>query len=381
LKLDKWLYCIEQLKIFHQPKSMNIRYFLILISLAFFISCQTSKRDDEQIEKREFLQEKNLVDVLPISRSTFTKEIISNGKLKSIRKSDLQFKLSEVITDINVSNGTWVKRGQVIARLDGEELKQKYRQAEIKHEQSKLEMADFFLSHAQLMADTTSTEGKQKLRIAEVRSGLADAKLALEMAKADLEATVLRSPINGKISNLYAKIFEHAKPGEVFCTVIDDSKFEVQFQVIESEISSIAIGKEVKVTAHANEKSMMGKVMEINPTVDENGLISVKAVVANPGSLFDGMNVKVLIKSEVDNQLIVPKTAVVLRQNQEVLFVYKNGIAFWTYVQTQYENSDSYAVIAHPDKNGTLEPGDTVIVNGNLNLAHESEVEIDEFLK
>jgi membrane fusion protein (multidrug efflux system) len=163
--------------------------------------------------------------------------------------------------------------------------------------------------------------------------------------------------------------------------VIDDSKFDVEFKVIESEISSISIGKQVKVTAHANEKSMMVKVMEINPTVDENGLISVKAVVANPGSLFDGMNVKVLIKSEVDNQLIVPKTAVVLRQNQEVLFVYKNGIAFWTYVQTQYENSDSYAVIAHPDKNGTLEPGDTVIVNGNLNLAHESEVEIDEFLK
>jgi multidrug resistance efflux pump len=36
------------------------------------------------------------------------------------------------------------------------------------------------------------------------------------MAKADLEATVLRSPINGKITNLHAKTFEHAKPGRNF---------------------------------------------------------------------------------------------------------------------------------------------------------------------
>lgn len=360
---------------------MNIRYFLILLSLSLCISCSQTKKDSEQSEKREFLQEKNLVDVLPISRSTFTKEIISNGKLKSIRKSDLQFKLAEVITEIRVKNGSYVKKGQILATLNDDNLQLAYEQAKIKYEQADLELEDFFLSHAKLMEDTVSETGKQKLRIAEVRSGLAEAKLALETGRADLESSVLRSPISGKISNLKAKTYEYATPGEVFCTVIDDSKFEVQFQVIESEISSIAVGKEVKVTAHATGKTMSGKIVEINPIVDENGLIAVKAMVANPGSLFDGMNVKVLIKSEVEDQLIVPKTAVVLRQNQEVLFVYKSGIAFWTYVQTQYENSDSYAVIAHPDKNGTLEPGDTVIVNGNLNLAHESEVEIDEFLE
>lgn len=360
---------------------MNKKY----ISGILFILCsacyQGSGQKDEIADKREYQHEKNLVDVQPISSSTFTKEIICNGKLHSVQKSDLQFKLAEVITDIRVKNGSWVKQGQILATLDNDELQRTYEQAKIKLEQAKLELADFFLSHAQLLADTTSEEGKKKLRIAEIRSGLADAKIALAIAKADLEASVLRSPINGKIINLSAKTFEHAKPGEAFCTVIDDSQFEVEFKVIESEISSISIGKQVQVNVSSNGISLMGKISEINPVVDENGLVTVKAVVDNPGSLFDGMNVKVRIKSEVPGQLVVPKTAVVLRQNQEVLFKYQNGIAFWTYVQTQYENSDSYAVIAHPEKNGTLEPGDTVIVTGNLNLAHESEVEIDEFLE
>jgi membrane fusion protein (multidrug efflux system) len=360
---------------------MNNRYFLIFLGLALSTSCNPAKKGNDQIEKREFLQERNLVDVQPLYKSTFTKEIICNGKLHSVQKSDLQFKLAEVITDIKVKNGSWVKQGQILATLENDELQRTYEQAKIKLEQAKLELEDFFLSHAQLMADTTSEEGKKKLRIAEVRSGLADAKIALAIAKADLEASVLRSPINGKITNLSAKTFEHAKPGEAFCTVIDDSKFEVEFKVIESEISSISIGKQVQVNVSSNGISLTGKISEINPVVDENGLVTVKAVVNNPGSLFDGMNVKVRIKSEVPDQLVVPKTAVVLRQNQEVLFKYQNGIAFWTYVQTQYENSDSYAVIAHPDKNGSLVPGDTVIVNGNLNLAHESEVEIGELVK
>jgi membrane fusion protein (multidrug efflux system) len=359
-------------------KKTYITNFILLLML---VNCNKSKKDEVQLQKQELFQEKNLVDVQPISRSTFTKEIISNGKLHSIQKSDLQFKLAEVITDIKVKNGSWVKQGQILATLDNDGLQRTYEQAKIKLEQAKLELEDFFLSHAQLLADTTSEEGKRKLRIAEIRSGLADAKIALAIATADLEASVLRSPINGKITNLSAKTFEHAKPGEAFCTVIDDSKFEVEFKVLESEISSISIGKQVQVNVSSNGISLEGKISEINPVVDENGLVTVKAVVNNPGSLFDGMNVKVRIKSEVPDQLVVPKTAVVLRQNQEVLFKYQNGIAFWTYVQTQYENSDSYAVIAHPDKNGTLEPGDTVIVTGNLNLAHESEVEIDEFLE
>ncbi|NIJ46621.1 hypothetical protein FHR24_003116, partial [Wenyingzhuangia heitensis] len=74
---------------------------------------------------------------------------------------------------------------------------------------------------------------------------------------------------------------------------------------------------------------------------------------------------------------VVPKSAVILRQNQEVLFKVVNGKAYWTYVLTTHENSSSYAVIPHPDKStANLEENDSIIVSGNLNLAHESEVKV-----
>jgi hypothetical protein len=109
--------------------------------------------------------------------------------------------------------------------------------------------------------------------------------------------------------------------------------------------------------------------------VDRNGLVDVKAIIKNNGDLIEGMNVRVLIENEVPEQYVVPKEAVVLRDNWEVLFKITKGKAYWNYVQIVHENSSSYAVIPHPEKStASLNPGDTIIVSGNLNLAHESEV-------
>jgi membrane fusion protein, multidrug efflux system len=54
--------------------------------------------------------------------------------------------------------------------------------------------------------------------------------------------------------------------------------------------------------------------------VNEKGLVMARAEIANPGMLMEGMNVEVLVRKELIDKLVVPKSAVVLRQNQEVLF-------------------------------------------------------------
>jgi hypothetical protein len=84
------------------------------------------------------------------------------------------------------------------------------------------------------------------------------------------------------------------------------------------------------------------------------------------------MNVDVKIRTDIEQQLVIPKTAVVLRQNKEVIFTLKNdSIAIWNYVETSYENT-RYCTI----KKG-LEPKDIIITSGNTNLAHESLVEVN----
>lgn len=105
-------------------------------------------------------------------------------------------------------------------------------------------------------------------------------------------------------------------------------------------------------------------------------MVKVKALDNAGGKLFSGMNVRVSVRRSLGERLVIPKSAVVLRSGKQVVFTLKDGKAMWNYVNTGLENATECVVSDKSQKgieDGLLE-GDTVIVTGNLNLAHEAEV-------
>ena len=152
--------------------------------------------------------------------------------------------------------------------------------------------------------------------------------------------------------------------------LVSHQQLEVVFSVLENELSFVKKNQAVTITSFVDKsKNYMGVVSEINPMVDENGLIQVKAKVNIPdNTLFDGMNVKVIINQPIHDVIVIPKEALVLRSNKEVVFTVKEGLAKWNYVEVLDENSSSYAL-----KKG-LKLGDTIIVSGNMNLSHDARV-------
>jgi len=353
-----------------------LRIFYVVIILVFSVSCKPREKiDEDALAKREYVAERNPVEVMVLQRTTFKKELVSNGKLKAVRKSVLKFRTGSELVYLPVANGSRVKKGSVIARLNSFAQEQALDHARLSVENARVELDDFLL----LKGYGNGRAGNVPAAILEtgrIRSGLSAAEIELKTAEYNLRQTKLVAPFSGKIANLRFKLHEDVAPGEAFCTLIDDSRFEVEFPVLETELTQIRQGKEVKIVPFAIDTAISGRITEINPVVDENGQVQVRAIFSNPGMLMEGMNVKVLVENAVPGQLVVPKSAVILRQNHEVLFRYTVGTAYWTYVKILYENSRSYAVTANTDRGATLEPGDTVIISGNLNLAHESKVEI-----
>jgi len=352
----------------------QLPFFYLLI---FILACNSNSGDKEKaLEKRQYLKEANPVEILILAPSDFKKELVSNGHLKARNKSVLKCKVSEELVKVNFRNGDFVQKGAVIAELNSYNQSLRLEKAKTNLKKAELELADFLLGHGNLALKDSLKISPELFEIAKIRSGYTEAKSELKSAQYEYASCFLKAPFSGKIANLNYKVHEHVSAGEEFCTLIDDREFEVEFSVLETELKEIAIGKTAKIAPFSMHTVFTGTIAEINPLVDENGLITIKALVRNTGSLLEGMNVKIFVESIVKSQLVVPKEAVVLRQNQEVLFKIVDGKAYWTYVKTLNENSSSYAVIAHPDKGAILDPGDTVIISGNLNLAHESEVEV-----
>jgi RND family efflux transporter MFP subunit len=352
-----------------------MKLYIIVVFLGL-TACSNSKTGDEDISKIYFEKERNNVNVIVLKKQIFKKELVSNGKLKSLKKSDLRFSVSGRLNYVAIKNGQYVRQGQILGRVDDNEFKRELQKSKTALTIASLELEDFLVSRDLSLKDTAEIPG-DVLSIAKVRSGYTTARQELASAEFNFQNTILHAPFSGKVANIKANTYELVGASDIFCTLIDDAEFEVEFYLVENEIRDVKVNDRVRIVPFSLASSFDGVISQINPLVDEHGLIMVKARTRNhSGSLLEGMNVRVFIEKEIGNLLVVPKAAVVQRQNQEVLFKYSRGKALWTYVKTNLENSSSYSVVAHPDKGATLEAGDTVIISENLNLAHQSEVSI-----
>lgn len=347
---------------------------LLIISIG---SCkqkgsETANSSGDRIDTTIVNVDKQKVSVMILRYSDFNKEIISNGKLVALKKADLKFRSSENVAAVFVKNGDRVEKGQIIAKLDNFTLTIAVKQNLIQYEKAKVDLQDVIMSLGYSNKDT-SLIPDITMNTARARSGIDKAKSDLEMAEYNLRASVLTSPFSGIVANLFSKENNISNPGEKFCTIIDDNQFEAEFPVLESELASVRKGQTVRIIPYSfSDVIVKGEITKINPVVDQNGMVRVNAVCNNTGhNLFEGMNIKIIIEERVSHQLVIPKQAVVLRSEKQVVFTYASGKAKWVYVSTGLENISSFIVTSG------LQEGDSVIYEGNLNLAHDAGVTIN----
>lgn len=285
----------------------------------------------------------NEVTVEVLKQRAFNHELISNGKIVAGGQADLRFETSGVIARIYVKNGEKVFKGQKLAELDKFRLSNRTAQAKDALEKSKLELQDVLIGQG-YPADDSSKVPADIMKLARVKSGYDQSLSQYELAQYEEEHATLTAPFDGVIANLFSKPFNAANTSEVFCTVVGTNGMEADFTVLESELSLIQSGDRVFISPYSDAASRYeGVVTQINPLVDEKGMVKVKASVNGKG--------------------------------RQVVFTLKDGQAKWNYVQTGLENAEEYTLVGASQTDEIAE-GDTVIVTGNVNLAHEAPVKV-----
>lgn len=346
-----------------------------LILLCMLSSCKNNKKAEVQTEMgtAEPAPSEIYVDTVILKSQTFHQQLICNGRLKAIEKSELSFSNGGKVVAIHVHNGDMVQKGQLIAETDHHDLVLEKERAQRDLERSRVELSDKLIGLGyDGMDDNVPADVMQR---AKVTSGYFSSQYALQLAQKHLEECSLRAPFAGRIADLTSNCFQRI---EKVCTLINHSYFDVEFSVMEAELKNVHKGQHVMVTPFANEAiSANGEVVNINPTVSEKGLILVKARIKNVSDrLIDGMNVKVIIENDVYDSFVVPKDAVVERDGYHVVFKYKDGEAVWTYVDIAHSNLSSHAIKGCAVKETELHEGDAIITSGNLNLADGTKAQI-----
>ena len=351
---------------------MNNRFFFLLGLVSIFFQSCGDNETAEAVPNVEFVSEAIKVEIAQVNVGPFSTEINSNGKLEAVRKTDLKFESDGLIKKIFVTNGMSVGRGQAIASQTTSHLVSETNKNNEALAKARLNMEDILLGFGHSLSDGAEIP-EEILRMAEARAGIAEANNQITQTKKRIADANLRAPFSGVIANVSSTEGSLSSVSEKVCTLIDNSELLVSFFVLEHEYGFITKGDSVMLSPVAfHDKSYKGTIEYINPLVDENGLIEVKAKVQNKDAeLIDGMNVEVTVKKTYDQLISVPKSALIERQNRDVVFTYENGKAVWNYVTKSFENNDSIVI----DKG--LEAGAKIIIAGNTNLAHDTKVELD----
>ena len=120
--------------------------------------------------------------------------------------------------------------------------------------------------------------------------GYTSAAKEYEKAVYDYSNITVYAPFDGVIADLEVKEYNQSSAYKEVCSVIDDATMEIVFNVLETEIAHLKAGMEVEITPYANDKvTLKGTVTEVNPKIDENGMVKVRATTDNPEAvLVDG---------------------------------------------------------------------------------------------
>lgn len=346
--------------------------FVRIVSLALIMATSTllgcgNRKNNipETVSATSVRETDRLLDVVTTKRlepQTFDMEIISTGRIEARDRLSLVFERTGKVAKVLVQNGQSVMQGQAIAELDPADIERSIARKQLDCEESDISLRDILIGQGYSYEQIDEVPEKQ-LQQALLKSGYLRNKNDMEELMYQKERTILRAPFSGVVANL--KI----RPGDVVgnaavCEVIGKGCMEVIFPVLPNEIGMIKIGQRVDVMIIGDRREpLAGRVLSINPVINDNGQIEVTASVVSDPVLIPGMSVSVSVKESVPDQLVLPKTAVVERSGRKVVFTVSDGKAYWHYVALGLQNTNSYTIARG------LEAGEEVVTSGAQNLS------------
>ncbi|MBC8032121.1 MAG: efflux RND transporter periplasmic adaptor subunit [Pyrinomonadaceae bacterium] len=389
------------------PQSWRPFPFLLLAILVVAlpligISCGGSKANVRNDESNAAVQPAAVdVTTAAVIVRELPRYFEATGSLTGDQQTDVAPSVAGKVVAIGVELGSYVKRGQMIVRLDDVDAKLRVQQAVAQVEQSKaalrqaeekvgvrpgqsydlnkvpevanarvaLELTEKNLRRAEKLIESgdvsKSMYDQQKAQrdqlkevyesalslarqnfaaVATARANVANAESQLGLARRSLSYALVFSPIDGFVSERTADLGEYVSPSTKVATIVRINPLRVRIDIPEQAIPSVTVGQSVSVTTSAwPDKNFSGRVARISPNVTPTSrTMTVEAEIENgSGALKPGQFATVrILQSRAEPAVLVPSRAVRTESGVSRVFVIKDGRAQERLVQLGQSEGD-----------------------------------------
>lgn len=370
--------------------TMKIGQLGIILMMAIAISC-SNKPKAGQPGSAGMIKEYPVIAVKPQSTRLF-KDYPT--KLEGQQTVEIRSKIAGYIEQILVDEGAVVKKGQVLFRLNANDIQAMVRSAEA---QVKVAEADIIIAQVNVEKtkplvekniiskfDLQSVESTLKSKEAQ----LAQARANLENANANLQYTRITSPAEGTIGTFPFRVgsLVSSSTVEPLTTVSNTVNMYAYFSFNEKEFLAITKGLEGKnlqekftklpavllIMADNSVYDKPGRIETASGLVDpQTGAINVRASFPNSdGLLRSGGSGLVRIPQYVDSAIIIPQKTTYELQGKHFVYVVGEGNKVHnTEIEVLVGNlKDSYVVTSG------LKAGDQVVLEGIAALRNDTEI-------
>jgi multidrug efflux pump subunit AcrA (membrane-fusion protein) len=378
--------------------------FTLFAASLFLVSCGGSKASNGQANANAAAASAPAtVDVAtaPAITRDLPRFFEATGSLAADEQTDVAPSISGKVVAIGVELGSYVKRGQMIVRLDDNDSRIRLDQTQAQLQQAQaavrqaeakiglrsgqnfdptrvadvgsarvaLELAEKQLRRFERLIETgdvsRASYDQQKAQrdqlqqqyevaltrarqdyaaVSAARAGVANAETQVAQARRNLSYALVYSPINGYVADRPADLGEYVSPATKVATVVSTNPLRVRIDIPEQALSAIQMGQSVSVNVSAYpDRSFSGRVHHVAPSVTPNSrTMTVEAVVENPeGILKPGQFATIrILQPQSTPAVLVPLRSLRAESGTSYVFVIKEGRAEKRIVQLGQAEAD-----------------------------------------
>ncbi len=375
---------------------------LLIISLLVGIAIFAIKRKRNALAEAKPIGNRPIpVSVELVKYGDFISEKRYVGIIEPLNTADISSRITAEITKIFCREGKFVKKGELLIKLDNRSLIQSISVLKAKAEGIKTQLAannvnikslinsvsywqkqverDKRLFNKKIipakqleLSEEKLNEIKGQLDIARQKNRTFEAELNavqgdIELAKTRLSYADITAPFDGVVCDVPVDPGDLASPGKKLMEIENQHKLKVSVQLPQVDMKYVHMGDELRL--HCKNINGNAKIIKIYPAIGDNRMVKIEALLpeGKQKKFVSGQYVKVFLTvRRIKNILIVPSSSINIDNQQgteKYLFIVKKGVLNKVKIKIVADNGIEAAVT------GFLQPGCKVVVSAYLGWA------------
>lgn len=304
-----------------------------------------------------------------VTPTNMSELVYSTGTLIPDEEVELSFETSGKVVAIYFSEGTRVKRGDLLAKINDRPLQAQLLKLQA---QKKLTEEREFRQRQLLDRDAISRESYDQVAT-ELQSQEAD----ILLLEARIAETELRAPFDGIVGLRMISEGAFASTQTKIVRLVKVSPLKIEFSIPERYAGEISPGYPISFVIDGNPTTFNANVYAVEPKIDINtrGIVARALYPNTREELKPGRFASVrLLLSQIEKTVSIPTEAVIPEMDGEKVFIMRNGIAQRVNVTTGLRTESRIQI-----RTG-LDFGDTLLTTAILQLRDGSRVQLDTLI-